>query len=301
MRTQHILLIISFFIFRASAQDQFPVSQYMFNGFVTNPATTGSNEIFSFNISHRSQWMGFEGAPKTQILGLNWPLKNPKTALGILVINDEIGSRSNKSLFLNYAYRIITSSGKLSFGLKGGVTAGRFKPDDIGNNEVIFSDKLNNYMLPNFGLGIYYYTKSYYAGASIPLIFGYKDGSNGQGLTIYHSMSRYRYYFTAGFSRQINNEIKLEPSFLVSFEKTSVIPEINCNMIYKDVLTGGLSFRPKDAFILLLAYNINHQTRVGISYDIGVGKFSNYHNGSFEFSFQYLLGYKIQASNPGVF
>ncbi|NJK84983.1 MAG: PorP/SprF family type IX secretion system membrane protein [Bacteroidales bacterium] len=97
-----------------NAQDQIRLSQFMFNGIVNNPGCTGSHEVFTFNISHRSQWLGFDGAPKSQNISLDWPFKKENFALGILAVNDEIGSRSNKSVFLNYAYRIPLSNGKLS-------------------------------------------------------------------------------------------------------------------------------------------------------------------------------------------
>lgn len=282
------------------AQELFPVSQYMFNPLVFNPATTGKNEVFTFNLSHRSQWIGFEGAPSTQTLNVNWPLKKQKIALGVLVTNDEIGSRSNKSAFLNYAHRFFLGQGKLSLGLRGGFTSGNFKVIDVGEGEYIFDDKLKNYFLPNFGIGVYYYTPVYYAGLSLPLIFGYKMG-NDNTLSTYHSASNYSYYLTGGYTYTFNSRWKIQPSLITRFEKTSFVPEINCNVIYKETFTGGLSYRSKEALVFIFAYNINYQTKFGISYDYGVGKLSNYHSGSFELNLQYLLGYKVKASNPGVF
>lgn len=299
-RIWHIILLCTTAL-HIVAQNQFPVSQFMYNNIVLNPAVTGKNEVFTFSLSHRSQWIGFEGAPSTQIIGLHWPFKNPKVAMGVTLINDEIGSRSNKSIFLNYAYRLELGNGKLSFGLKGGFTSGSFSIIDIAEGEYIFDEKSNNYFIPNFGLGLYYYTPVYYAGFSVPHIFGYMAKGENNGFSLYHSLSRYQYYLTGGYTFDLDGDIKLQPSFIAGIENKSFVPEINCNAVYKDMLTGGLSYRSKEAVVMLLAYRISYQTKIGISYDFGIGELANYHNGSFEIYLQYLLGYKVKASNPGVF
>ena len=41
-------------------------SQYLFNGLVINPAYAGSRDALTGNLTHRQQWVGFEGAPITQ-------------------------------------------------------------------------------------------------------------------------------------------------------------------------------------------------------------------------------------------
>ena len=277
-------------------------SQYLFNGLVLNPAYAGRNEVFTFSFSHRSQWMGFEGAPSSQTISLHWPMKNIKTALGILLLNESIGSRNYKNIYLNYAYRIPIGSGKLSLGLKGGISTGRFDLIDLGNGEYIFDDKLENYLLPNFGLGAYYFNRHFFAGFSIPLLMGYKDGGETVGLQVYHDFKKYSYYVTAGYSFPLTNALSIQPSFLLHYEISySFDPDLNLSLNYKDIFMGGLSYRPGEAFIFLFNYRMNYQARVGVSYDLGLGELSNYHNGSFEITFQYEFGFKINATDPGNF
>lgn len=303
-KKSYIIAILSVitFLYTQSQDRAILNSQYQFNGLVLNPAYTGKNEVFTFAFSHRSQWMGFEGAPKAYTLSLHWPMKNIKTALGILGYQEEIGSRKYSSVYINYAHRIQLGNGKLSMGLKGGITSGRFDLIDLGNGEFIFDDRLQNYLLPNFGLGFYYYNRDFFAGASIPLLMGYKDGGRTVGLKAYHDFRKYSYYITAGYSIKINNDLKLQPSFLIHYEQGySFTPDINLNLKFKDVFIGGLSYRPQEAFIFLFNYRLGYQSRLGISYDFGLGKLSKYHNGSLEFTFQYEFGFKIKASDPGNF
>ena len=50
-------------------------SHYTFNGLALNPAYAGSHEMLSVSLSHRSQWMGFEGAPSYNILAAHTPFE----------------------------------------------------------------------------------------------------------------------------------------------------------------------------------------------------------------------------------
>ncbi len=303
-RTRYIIIIVMVCCAGiCQSQDRTTLnSQYIFNGLLLNPAFAGRNEVLAMTFSHRRQWMGFEGAPKTFVLSLHAPLKNKKIALGLLLQSEDIGLRSYSNVFANYAYRIALGNGKLSMGLKAGVSFGKFGPIDLGNGEYVFDDKLNNYVLPNFGLGIYYYAPGYFVGLSVPLILGYEDGGEDTGLRIYHDFSTYSYYLTAGYTYPLNAEWKIQPCIMLNYEKSySFTPDINVNVIYRDFFTGGLSYRLKEAFIFLINYRIAYQTRVGISYDFGLGELSNYHHGSLEFTVQYVLGYRVNAANPGNF
>ncbi|MFO7658085.1 MAG: PorP/SprF family type IX secretion system membrane protein [Bacteroidales bacterium] len=300
----YILTVLLFiFALKGRCQDRSILnSQYQFNGMVINPAYAGRNEVSTFLFSYRNQWMGFEGAPKAYTLSLHWPMKNIKTALGVLGYQEEIGPRKSSSVYFNYAHRIVLGNGKLSMGLRGGITSGRFEMIDLGNGEFVFDDKLQNFLLPNFGLGTYYYNRNFFAGFSIPLLLGYRVEDKSKGLQVYHDFINYSYCFTAGYSFPINNILRLQPSTLISYQKSySFFTDINMNLIYKDIFMGGLSYRPDEAFIFLFNWKMNYQSRLGVSYDFGMGNLSKYHSGSLEFTFQYEFGYKIKVTDPGNF
>ena len=46
-------------------------TQYMFNGFLINPAYAGADGPLNVTFLHRSQWTGVKGAPSTQTLLVN--------------------------------------------------------------------------------------------------------------------------------------------------------------------------------------------------------------------------------------
>lgn len=297
-----LLFIVTFFSCAFGQERALTSTQYLFNGLLLNPAYSGSHEVFTFSISHRSQWIGFEGAPVSQVISLHWPMNKEKIGLGVLATNEEIGSRSYKSIYINYAYRLQLPQGKLSIGLKGGIANGKFRVRDLAEDEVVFDNNLDRYVVPNFGIGAYYYTDNYYVGASIPLLFGYKDGGDDVGLRVYHDFKQYAYYLTGGYIYRLNNLLKIHPSLLLFYQRGfSFVPDININVIYQDIITGGISYRPKKSLNLLFNYKINYQTKIGVSYDFGMGELADYHNGSLEFTLQYEFGFIIKASDPGIF
>ena len=73
-------------------------SLYMFNPLGVNPGYAGSREVLSAVLIHRSQWIGMDGAPETQVLSINTPLKNKKMGLGLQIVNDNIGAHTNQTL-----------------------------------------------------------------------------------------------------------------------------------------------------------------------------------------------------------
>lgn len=276
-------------------------SHYSFNGLAVNPAYAGSHEMLSISLSHRNQWMGFEGAPTYNILGIHSPFKNTKMGLGLLVMNENIGLRKSTGFYLNYAHRLSVGSGKLALGLKGGISTGSFELIDLGNDDYVFSEKSSTYLLPNFGVGVYYYTRKFYAGFSVPLILGYETNESGE-VTAYHDFNKYAYYLTAGVTFDIADRWQLIPSGLVEYDKAGgIIAEGGLGLRYKDVLQVGASYRSKQAIVMLLDYKITYQLRVGIAYDYGLNEINTYNRNSFEIALEYNFGFQIKASNPTIF
>ncbi|MBN2481275.1 MAG: type IX secretion system membrane protein PorP/SprF [Bacteroidales bacterium] len=276
-------------------------SHYGFNGLAMNPAYSGSLEMLSIGLSHRSQWIGFEGAPAYNIVSLHTPLRNTKMGLGILVMNESMGLRKNTGFYLNYAHRLELGPGKLALGLKAGVSAGSYEQIDLGNDDYIFNENTDDYLLPNFGFGLYYYTNSFYAGLSVPMILGYEANVAGEVIP-YHDFSKYAYYLTAGIKARIADNWKIHPAALLEYDKGSgLIADGGISLLYKDILRVGASYRSKGALIMIMDYKITYQLKVGFAYDYGFKGINEYNRSSVEVAIEYNFGYRIKASNPTIF
>lgn len=285
----------------APAQENYILySHYSFNGLAINPAYTGSHEMLNISMSHRSQWVGFEGAPSYNIIGIHTPYKHTRMGLGILVMNESIGLRKFTSVYANYSHRMSVGRGKLALGLKGGISTGKIDDVDLGDDHV-FNDQRRSFLLPNFGVGVYYYTSRFHAGISIPHLLGYKASDNGT-ISAYHDFKRYCYYLTAGVRLELSDKWDLEPSALVNYNNSGgMIAEGGLNLWYREAFRFGASYRTKQAIIALVDFKVNYQLRVGVAYDYGLNELNEYNRNSFEIALEYNFGYRIRASNPSVF
>ena len=73
-----ILSLLTIIAIHANAQYYPLFSQYLSNGMLINPAYTGSRDVLSINAMHRTQMVGFKGAPSYQSFTAHMPLKKRK-------------------------------------------------------------------------------------------------------------------------------------------------------------------------------------------------------------------------------
>ena len=298
MRFKFIPIIILGLICSQVMGQQHPLfSHYMFNGLYINPAYAGSKEFVSTTLIVRKQWTGFEGAPSTQIASLHAPLRNKKIGLGAVISNDKIGITNETDFYGSYAYHIPMNTGKLSMGLSAGFSYFKSKFSDLTvwdpDDPVYETNSLSN-VLPNFGAGIYYYSKKFYAGLSAPQLISY-DPDQPLHIEIekVHKVSRH-YYLTSGMIIATQGELKFRPSFMVKYVSNAPIQyDINLNVLISDIIWIGGSYRSSDAAVILLEYQVDKKLRIGYSYDITLNEMSNYSKGSHEIVIGYDFGINV--------
>lgn len=280
------------------AQQDVMVSQYMFNGLLLNPAYAGSQKYITSTLMSRSQWVNLDGAPNTSVLAIDGPVKNKNVGLGMILMNDHIGATNQTDLYANYAYQIKMKSGKLAFGIKAGVSRYLFNSNQLiywdASDKVYQGGSKQTAWLPKFGLGIYYYSKNWYAGISIPTLLAY-DRNYSFGIDINRSSMIDRHYFaTGGYVFTINENIKLKPSILLKFLPGAPFQaDFNANLLYKDHFWIGTSFRTGDAMAVILQYQTNSRFRIGYSYDFTMSDLRRYSSGSHEVMIGYDFGKDI--------
>jgi len=305
MRYSLFILLICLSV-RANCQLAPIYSQYMMNGMAINPAYAGSRDVLSLSLMSRWQWVGFEGAPVTTTFSGNMPFKNKALAMGLIVSNEKIGIQNTLSCFGNYAYRLRTNDGFLSFGLKAGFEMLRENQSLITtqNPDAAFENGNKGYFLPNFGFGVYFYNPKFFAGISIPTFMSYREKSAGSGFEAYNDVRNYNYLITGGMLVNINDNFKIKPSTLLRYTANAPFQyDLNCNFILlkEGKLWLGASYRSKEAFVGLLEFQINTQLRLGYSYDYSLGGLSKYNSGSHEIMLRYEFRYILKALNPKYF
>ncbi len=279
--------LISLWSFHLLAQQDPMYTQYMYNTLSVNPGYAGSRGALSLNGLFRTQWIGINGAPQTQTLTVHSPVYNENMGLGLSVINDKVGPIHQTMLFADYAYHIQTTpNAKLSLGLKAGVNI--YQADLLALNPNQSNDpaiyNISNRLLPNIGVGAYYYSDKGYIGLSAPKLLEH-DLKSGE---ISASKERRHYFLIGGYVFELNEYLKFKPSFLMKAVSGAPLSiDLSGNFFINDKFGVGAAYRFGDSFSALLQYYVTPQFRVGYAYDYTLTDLQNYNSGSHEI----MLGY----------
>ncbi len=274
-------------------------SQYVFNGLVLNPAYAGTHDVLSAAMLYRDQWLNIPGAPKTGLLSIDAPFKSPKVGLGFDVAFDKIGVTSNTVLTGIYSYKIRFEQGSLSFGLQMGI--GFLRSDfasvkylDNSQNTVDPAFQANyHYVLPDFGIGIYYYTKKFYVGLSIPQFAGYTMQKVIYGSVQAANLDLANHYFvSSGFVLSVSPDLKLQPSVLLKYV-TGAPMEMDLNGVvwFYDILGLGVSYRSLASMNFMGQIRVNNQLYIGYAYEYATNNLNTFSSGSHEIMLQYLFDF----------
>ncbi len=286
MRSRLLLLLLTIvFSLSLQAQQQAMFTQYMFNGLAINPAYAGSHESISATALARIQWVGIDGAPRTQTFSVHSPIPGKNIGLGAFFAHDELGVTEQNTLYLSYAYRMQMSKGTLAFGIQGGLRTSSINYGDLGVNDPNLQSNISE-SSPNFGAGLFYSTDRFYLGASIPVLMnnelGAGDNSDIQSKQIRH------FFATAGYVFDLSPVLKLKPSGLIkSVSGAPIEMDINANLIINDLVWFGLSYRSFDSISFLFDLQVNPQLRFGYAYDYTTTNLGQANSGSHEFMINY--------------
>jgi type IX secretion system PorP/SprF family membrane protein len=295
MRKSLIILIVLIST-AVTAQQDAMYTHYMFNTLAVNPAYAGSRDALTITGLHRSQWVGFDGAPTTQTLTLHTPIINEHLALGLSVINDKIGPVNNTSAFVDVAYRLpINDKAKLVFGLKGGfnVMQGDIASltTESGNTSAL--QNIKGDLQPNLGAGVYYHAEKFYVGLSAPGFLENDFGtSDGNFVTTYDQQRHY--FLIAGTIFSLTDRLDLKPTgFLKVTEAAPIEGDITGTLLWDEKFWAGLMYRTGDAAGLLAGIQITDQLAAGYSFDFSfVNETIKYNGGSHEVMLRYDFFFK---------
>ncbi|MDR1678343.1 MAG: type IX secretion system membrane protein PorP/SprF [Prevotellaceae bacterium] len=302
------LVLLVLFLPCLQAQQEAMYTHYMYNTLGINPAYAGSRDALTVTALHRSQWVGFEGAPVTQTVTAHSPVRGDAVNLGLSFINDKIGPIRTTALFVDYAFRVqLTQRSKLAFGLKVGFNNYNFNLNELtlGNIGDGAFNLASSEFSPNVGFGVYYSTDNFYAGVSTPKLFNnsYVGEQLLSGVEV--SKEQKHYYLIAGGLIPLTNDIKLKPtSFVKITEGAPVEVDVTGTVLFYDKFSLGLMYRTGDAVGALIGYHITEQFSAGYSFDWSwVNETGKYNSGSHEIVLRYdfMFGDQSRIRSPRYF
>lgn len=294
-----ILKITMIFIFSAlftqvKGQQDPMISQYMFNGLFLNPAYAGSHKYFESTLLYRKQWVNFVGAPQSILAAVDGPLQNNKMGVGLILMNDKIGVTNQTDILANYSYNVKVGEGKLAFGIKAGISQFRASVSDLvywDEADPVYVSNIQSKVIPRFGTGAYYYQDKWYAGVSVPTLLAYDNSYKFSANINDASNLRRHLLVTGGYVFTLNDNWKIKPSALIKYTHAAPIEvDINTNVLYKDMIWLGVSFRTGDSFVTMLEYQANDRFRIGYAHDFTITKIRNYSTGTHEIMVGYDFG-----------
>lgn len=301
-----LLVMLALGLEYSNAQQLPQFTQYMYNTIAINPAYAGSRDALSIVGLNRNQWAGFDGGPQTQTLSVHSPLRNEQIGLGLSLINDKAGYENFTYVYADFSYTLKASEEvDVSFGLKAGMTYYKLAEELYNATEVnqdpYFNEKLNRWN-SNFGAGVLFHSNKWYVGLSIPKLINH-DLNND---TEYAALERVHYYAIGGYVFELNDNLKLKPSFMFKHTKGAPIStDLTANFLFNEKFWLGGSYRfngDQKAIGALVDFQVTDQFRVGYTYEIPTGEIRPYTSGSHEILLMYEFKFlKRKQKSPRYF
>jgi type IX secretion system PorP/SprF family membrane protein len=280
MRNKLYIILVVFGLLalqKSNAQSLPMYSQYMYNMVNINPAYAGTRGVPSLSAIWREQWVGLPGSPTTKSFTYDAPSENKKMGFGVQLYDDKYVNyikRTGVNLYYNIKIPV-SEKGVISMGLKGGIynDTKNLNNTYLGASstyltDVAYASNLNK-IVPLAGAGIYYNDDKFYAGFSAPDVIVFskvKDYSSDKGL---FQVNEIHYFFTSGYSFDVNEDVQLKPSFLIKATRGAPLEaDLNTNVWLKNVLGLGVSYRTAESVLGMAELQISPQFRFGYAYDM---------------------------------
>lgn len=244
---------------------QYPVySQYMMNGFLTNPAIAGHEGYTAINLTVREQWVGLKDAPATYAVSAQTRLlknsyvsrsasirrrkrmmsRSGRVGLGGYVFTDRNGAFNRTGFQGTYSYHLTLRRSQLSFGAS--VTGFQFNIDDtkihlLDNADAFYNSAKKSTLIPDANFGVYYSDRNMYAGYSAQQLFESSLKINRDGMSF--KMLR-THFLMAGYRFDLIDFLFVEPSFLFkTTEQFSAQGDMNLKFYFREDYWAGVTYR----------------------------------------------------------
>jgi type IX secretion system PorP/SprF family membrane protein len=187
----------------------------------------------------------------------------------------------------------------LSFGLQGGFNNlksdfTKLNPKDLTDP---FASIVERNLSWNFGAGVFYRNKKFYAGFSVPYIMNNKV-MGLEDLSSIAKQARY-YYLTMGYTHTVSKNLKIIPSTLIRVQETAPLSfDANLVVVIHDMVGLGGSYRLGDSIVGMFELQLNENFHVGYAYDFTTSDIRLYSNGTHEIMINYRI--KIPKLHHGV-
>ncbi len=241
---------------------------YNFNKNIINPAFAGANENAEITLSHRSQWLGIDNAPSTQLLAFTTPLKN-NLGLGVSVIKDQVFILSQTDLAADISYKLkVSETQNLFFGLKAG---GGFVDINLNNAGAPETDPLftqnQSFFNPHLGAGVSLVHNKYYVTLSTPNFLS-GDRYEKEINTPRAAVDNLSLYLGGGYHFALTDNIELHPALMMRYlQGVPTSYDISSTLSVDQKYSLGFNYRVDEMISVYGFLQLIKKLKLGISYD----------------------------------
>lgn len=269
-----------------------------------NPGATGFEENHQVMASYKHNYSDFSGAPRT-FTALYHGSFADKVGLGIQLLTDQVGVGRLFHGQINYAYRMVFDKAKISVGLSTGLQ--NFKVTGIQDDpfvdptDELLNEAQDGYLLFDGSAGFYgEVDEKFIFGLSFPNVIKQRI-SEISGDVVLDDLKSFPYAVHLGYRHRVSNyNFLVEPSITVKDLRYSpFLVDLNVKLSFLDEqLVGGLGYSIGDnsKAALLLGTRLDN-LRFFYSYDVSLGDFQEYNNGSHELTLVYKIPRKTTAAS----
>jgi type IX secretion system PorP/SprF family membrane protein len=296
------------------AQQEPHYTHFMYNQQLYNPAFVGSRNTPSFTALHRSQWIGFEGAPYSEVLSFQSPIMRERAGIGGTLSRYAIGVSYSWFASAAYSYNLkLTPYLNLRLGLQAtleylGINFADPKVVTVSQYDPSFHENefQDNYV-GNVGVGAYLtYKDIFYFGVSAPQLYPNDIGLNDIA-NITAKIAPHR-YANLGAVIPAGEQLEVMPNFILKYVDGAPIDfDLNLSLRYIQKLTVGVTARAGgdktvESMDGLVFFQIHPQFGAGLGYDYSLSKIKKYQSGTVELLLRYdLKNEKGDLENPRYF
>jgi type IX secretion system PorP/SprF family membrane protein len=298
MKYLKYILILAVVPFSYGQQERL-FSQYMFNPSSFNAGYTGSRQVNSIFMQHRSQWLNFDGAPTTTFFNYQTYNDNKNTGLGISFLSDQLGPLKSTEVSIDYAYHLkVSNNGTLSLGLKfsGDRLNVDFNDLNLYQEDSALNLNIDRKFSPNIG-------DKFFVGASVPRFL---ERRHYESSNLNEAKDKMHFYFMSGYVFDISDQLKLKPML---FYRTvyGMNDQIDAatHFLFKEKFQLGATYRLTNAYSIMSAFQVSPKVTIGYSYDRETTELSAFNRGSHEIFLRYefanLKSGKFKIQSPRFF
>ena len=288
-----------FFVINVSAQDP-EFTQFYANPIYLNPAFAGTNICPRVNLNWRNQWPGVSGTFITYSASFDQHSEAIHGGLGLLVTTDQAANSLQTTRVSGmYSYQLKISR---KFSIRMGMEATFFQKT-LDWSKLTFGDMIDprrGFVLQtgdqprggstaglDFSAGFLGFSESFYFGFAAHHLTQPNESLIKEQSKLPMKLTAHAGAMIplAGAASQYQTEdAMISPNIM--YRRQADFQQLNMGLyVKKGPLVGGVWYRNRDAFIVLLGIQSDN-LKIGYSYDVTISKLANATAGSHELSFQ---------------